>query len=63
MNIPKPMTAKNYNKTRLKITDVVKSVVEGTINDVKKAIHKKLIMNRRQARSQEFLRTGEVSAN
>ena len=34
--IPKPMTAKDYNKTRSKMTDVIKSAVEETINDSKK---------------------------
>ena len=39
MNIPKPMTAKNYNKTVSRIKKVDKTVAEGTMDDAAKEIH------------------------
>ena len=42
MNIPKPMTVKNYNKTVSKTTDVVKIVAEEKMNDATKEVQENL---------------------
>ena len=39
MNMPKPMTVKNYNKTVSRIKKVVKAVAEETMDDAAKKIH------------------------
>ena len=39
MNIPKPVTVKNYNKTVSRIKIVVKNVAEETMDDAAKEIH------------------------
>ena len=40
INIPKPVTVKNYNKTISKVIDVVKSIAEVTMNDAAKEFKK-----------------------
>ena len=39
MNIPKPITVKNYNKIAAKIIDIVKIIAEVNMNDATKEIH------------------------
>ena len=39
MSIPKPMSAKNYNKTVSRIKKVAKTVAEETMDDAAKGMH------------------------
>ena len=39
MNMPKPMTGKNYNRTANKIRDVVQEVAKDTMKDAIKELH------------------------